>query len=130
MWLPPGGHIDEGELPDEAAIRETFEESGVRVTLVDGPLPLASGHVVGPNEPARLVQPIGIQLEDIGPGHQHIDLIYAARPAMGAPEALLAEEGAGDLAWYGPDAWGQMGVTAEVRGWAQAALDVIGSPPR
>jgi 8-oxo-dGTP pyrophosphatase MutT (NUDIX family) len=130
LWLPPGGHLDEGELPDEAAIRETFEESGVRVTLVDGPLPLPTGHVVGPNEPARLVQPIGIQLEDIGPGHQHIDLIYAARPSADVPEALLAEEGADGLAWYGPGEWGEMGVTAEVRGWALAALDVIGSQPR
>lgn len=130
LWLPPGGHIDEGELPDEAAVRETFEESGVRITLVDGPLPLAPGHTVGPGEPARLVQPIGIQLEDIGPGHQHIDLIYAAVPAADVPEALLAEEGAGGLAWYGPQEWGEMGVTAEVRGWAQAALDVIASQSR
>lgn len=27
----PGGHIDEGEKPEEAAIRETFEETGVHV---------------------------------------------------------------------------------------------------
>ena len=130
MWLPPGGHIDEGELPDEAAIRETFEESGVRIALVDGPLALPDGHVVVPGEPARLVQPLGIQLEDIGPGHQHIDLIYAARPVSPAPEALLAEEGASDLGWYGPEDWDRLGVNAEVRGWARAALDVIAAASR
>ena len=27
----PGGHCDEGELPDSCAVRETFEETGVRV---------------------------------------------------------------------------------------------------
>lgn len=27
----PGGHIEEGELPDQTAIRETFEETGVRI---------------------------------------------------------------------------------------------------
>jgi hypothetical protein len=43
---------------------------------------------------------------------------------------LLAEEGAGGLAWYGPDEWGNLGVTAEVRGWARAARDVIASQPR
>ena len=27
-WLPPGGHIDAPELPDQAAIREVKEETG------------------------------------------------------------------------------------------------------
>ncbi|HET7769861.1 MAG TPA: NUDIX domain-containing protein [Chloroflexota bacterium] len=134
LWLPPGGHIDEGELPDEAAIRETLEESGVRIQLVDGPLRLPAGHRVAPHEPARLCQPIGIQLEDIGPGHQHIDLIYAALPVSAEPEALVAEEGSSDLGWYGREDWVRLDVTGEVRGWAEAALAVVSSvsprPPR
>jgi 8-oxo-dGTP pyrophosphatase MutT (NUDIX family) len=27
-WFQPGGHIDEGELPVDAAIREVYEETG------------------------------------------------------------------------------------------------------
>ena len=134
LWLPPGGHIDDGELPDEAAVRETLEESGVRIRLIDGPLRLPDGHRVAPDEPARLCQPIGIQLEDIGPGHQHIDLIYAARPISDEPEALVAEEGSSDLGWYGREDWARLGVTGEVRGWAEAAIAVVlsvkGGPPR
>lgn len=34
LWLTPGGHIDPGELPHEAAVRECFEETGVRVQAV------------------------------------------------------------------------------------------------
>ncbi len=34
-WLPPGGHLDPNELPHQAAIREIFEETGVRAELVD-----------------------------------------------------------------------------------------------
>src|SRR3712207_2453622 len=30
MWLPPGGHIERDELPDNAAIREVYEETGPR----------------------------------------------------------------------------------------------------
>jgi 8-oxo-dGTP pyrophosphatase MutT (NUDIX family) len=29
MWLQPGGHIDAGEAPWEAAVRETMEETGL-----------------------------------------------------------------------------------------------------
>ena len=28
-WLPPGGHIEPNELPDEAAVREVEEETGI-----------------------------------------------------------------------------------------------------
>ena len=35
FWSTPGGHLDFGESPAECAARETFEESGVRVTAVE-----------------------------------------------------------------------------------------------
>jgi 8-oxo-dGTP diphosphatase len=31
MWANPGGNIDEGESPDEAAVRELEEETGIRL---------------------------------------------------------------------------------------------------
>lgn len=33
-WTIPGGHIDIGEKPEETAIRETFEESGIQTKLI------------------------------------------------------------------------------------------------
>lgn len=32
-WFQPGGHIDEGESPIDAAIREVYEETGFRCSL-------------------------------------------------------------------------------------------------
>ena len=31
-WMGVGGHIEEGETPDQALIREVFEETGLKVT--------------------------------------------------------------------------------------------------
>ena len=119
MWLPPGGHIEPGELPDEAAIRETREESGLDVDLVDTMADLRPA----PAGPQRLCRPLGIQLEDIAPGHQHIDLIYVARPRHDRPLSLRSEDGVEGLGWYTLADCRGLGVTAEVSRWAEAALD-------
>ena len=34
QWSVPGGHVEPGESPAEAAVRETFEETGLRVRVV------------------------------------------------------------------------------------------------
>lgn len=34
VWVLPGGGIDDGESPEEAAVREFWEETGVRVKIV------------------------------------------------------------------------------------------------
>ena len=33
-WLQPGGHIEGFELPNETAIRETLEETGIHIEIV------------------------------------------------------------------------------------------------
>ena len=43
FWCPPGGVIDEGESPEEAAVRENKEETGIEVDVVS-----FLGVVIGP----------------------------------------------------------------------------------
>lgn len=112
-WLPPGGHIEPNELPDDAAIREVLEETGVTASLV-GPSPNRSS---GDGQPVQLTRPIGIQLADIGgPDHQHIDLVYLA---------VGLDVGDGRGHWMDRDALNSIDLTNEVRSWCEYALMMI-----
>jgi 8-oxo-dGTP pyrophosphatase MutT (NUDIX family) len=112
-WLPPGGHIDSDELPDDAAVREVFEETGVVAALC----PEGGIDVIRPGLPQQLCQPAGIQLEDIAPGHQHVDLIYFA---IGMPSEERSEVG-----WFGPAEWPALALSEEVTAWCEAAIRAV-----
>ena len=97
-------------------MREVFEETGVRVELVGEKREDVS-------DPVQLHRPAGVQLENIEPGHQHIDLIYFARPA--GPTEIDRSFGKDEVGWYGPEDWDEMRVNAEVRGWCEGALAAL-----
>jgi 8-oxo-dGTP pyrophosphatase MutT (NUDIX family) len=86
IWVQPGGHVDPGELPWEAAVRETIEETGLPVKLVADPPELA--HV------------------DVHPGprgHTHLDLRYVVDADDADPAPPPGESQ--DVAWLDwPDA--------------------------
>jgi hypothetical protein len=68
----------------------------------------------------QLYRPAGMQLENIGPGHQHIDLIYFAKPA--GPTDIAKSFVEEKVGWYGPEEWGELSLNCEVRGWCERAL--------
>jgi len=117
IWLPPGGHVEPNETPDDAAVREVLEEAGVAVELIGERAIDAPG-------PLQLIRPRGVQLESIAPGHEHIDLVYLARP-LEPYAGELAGEFAGEahgLGWYDFDGAEQLGLTPEMTAWVELAL--------
>jgi 8-oxo-dGTP pyrophosphatase MutT (NUDIX family) len=120
-WLPPGGHIEDNELPDDAARREVLEETGVRARLIG-----ARGLTV--EHPLQLVLPAGIQVEGIYAGHEHVDLVYFAVPEAAQPDSAVIDARLAEsdrVAWYGPQDLAGLGVDDEIRAWAKRALDCI-----
>jgi ADP-ribose pyrophosphatase YjhB (NUDIX family) len=116
MWLPPGGHVEPNELPDEAAVREVLEETGIRVELLSQPtLPPFPGV-------RSLARPEAIQLEQIGPNHEHIDLVYFARPANPNRTEPTVDREVRQVGWYSLEEAGALPLTEEIRTWIRKAL--------
>lgn len=81
-WGLPGGLMDAGESPADAVVRETLEETGLRITLT--------------SEPKVLVET----------SLQRVNFLYTAVPAAGADPDAVTPQAAEilELGWFSPDA--------------------------
>ncbi|MGO9275803.1 MAG: NUDIX hydrolase [Terriglobia bacterium] len=120
-WLPPGGHVEEGELPTEAVIREVREETGYAVTVRDRTPP-------GGNEEGVRVLPLPhhIQVEYINEQHDHLDLAYECCLMNPDPAA----NGTSQHRWFSEGELLEPGVGENVRHFSQLLLRTEGVSSR
>jgi 8-oxo-dGTP pyrophosphatase MutT (NUDIX family) len=78
IWMQPGGHLDPGETPWRAAVRETIEETGLDVA-----------------EPETGPELVHLDVHAAARGHVHLDLRYLLlgsdadpRPAPGESQEV------------------------------------------
>lgn len=86
-WLVPGGHIELNEDPEEAALREVFEETGIHVKLLGERIP----------RDTDFIRPLAIQ-KDVS-DHIHVDFVYLAVPLDNQIEVINYDETEG-LKWF------------------------------
>lgn len=72
VWLPPGGHVELDEDPEEAAVREAKEEVGIDITLVGTRLPNFND---GDRE---VLAPRFINRHHVNETHEHLVFEYFA----------------------------------------------------
>jgi 8-oxo-dGTP pyrophosphatase MutT (NUDIX family) len=91
IWVQPGGHIDPGETPWEAARREAIEETGLAVRPLRPEPELAH-----------------VDVHPGGRGHTHFDLRYLFTAAAVDPTPPAEESQ--DVDWFG---WQEAPAVAE-----------------
>jgi 8-oxo-dGTP pyrophosphatase MutT (NUDIX family) len=118
-WLPLGGHIELDEDPEIAALREAREESGYEVELI--------GERPPTTEPGTraLIAPRFLDIHKITDTHQHIGMIYWARPKSGA--MALAPEEHNYIGWFSSEELDQLDppMSNAVKWYCRKAIEEI-----
>ena len=123
-WLPLGGHIELDEDPEQAALREAKEESGLDVELLGERPPTTS-----PGTRA-LIAPRFLDIHRISETHEHIGLSYWARPRNSADVKLATEEHH-DIRWCSREEMEKLSppMTDAVKWYCHRALAEISNHP-
>ena len=122
-WLPLGGHVELDEDPEQAALREAKEESGLDVELLGERPP-----TTGPGTRA-LITPRFLDIHRITDIHEHIGMMYWARPKNGTLTLAAAEHH--DIRWCSATDLDtlQPPMSDAVKWYCRAAIREISSRP-
>jgi 8-oxo-dGTP pyrophosphatase MutT (NUDIX family) len=96
-WLQPGGHLEPGELPPDAARREVFEETGVEPDKLLSRLPSIAVPIDIDSHPIPASERKG------EPAHTHHDFRFVFSIDRAAHQITLQEEEVTQAVWMRTD---------------------------
>lgn len=116
VWLQPGGHVEEGETPDEAAVREAREETGFQVRLKNSSEKIS-------DESIDLPTPFNVNLHRIKEGHWHCDFQYLAELKGERDDDYEYEDE--DIGWFSEEELEDLDIPENCRKTCRKALDQV-----
>ena len=125
-WGSLGGHIDDGQDANEAALREVWEEGGLRVRLV-GP---TGWTVMDTDTNLDLVPPLFVNRHHINATHDHSAFVFAAVSDSMEINPQTGEDQGAECRWVTQNELDELLATdprmrKEVHRYASAALTVV-----
>jgi len=97
-WLPPGGHVKQDEkgyfmeTPEETAVREVKEETGLDVEIVGRKVTVENPQI------KALFLPENMHIHEIDKKHDHLVLEYFCKPIGNVSKLKGSKEG--KLKWF------------------------------
>ena len=95
--------MEDDETPEETAVREVFEETGVRI------------HLIGEHFPREddMIRPLGIQCNRKENGDRMFDIIYVGVPNR--DDELIISSESRDIGWFSRGELDRMPVFPDVK---------------
>ena len=103
-WVQPGGHIEPEETPEETALREVYEETGLKVQLLGERFPREDD----------FIRPLGVQKNRGKNGLLHIDITYVAIP-INEIDANNYDSGITDVRWFSREELDKIDVFEDIK---------------
>lgn len=121
IWLSVGGHIELDEDPMQTAIREVFEEVGLRVTLL-GDIPQTKPHDT--DHDRELLAPRYLNRHRVSETHEHVTFIYFATSDTDQTTEQVTDERSEEMHWFSDEELDrpEYGIRDNIRFYAHQAL--------
>jgi 8-oxo-dGTP pyrophosphatase MutT (NUDIX family) len=116
MWIGLGGHVDPGEDPVQALLREIREEAGLEVEIV-GPVT----QVAADPRHKPLAVPRFMDRHEIDGKHQHVCLYYVCRIVSG--EVTLKADEHHAIKWFAVEDLADPRVSRAAQVYATIAIE-------
>lgn len=116
-WIPVGGHIEPGDNPDDAIIREVKEEiPGFEFEFIPSP------HYEG-NNAVKVIKPYRVQIERVPHHNSHINIVFFGKCTKWVN---LEENDEGDkLRWFSEEELEKEEMLESVKKLALIAIDSV-----